>query len=169
MQMAYSVPCTNAPFDVIVNYDEQETISITINTASVSKEFTAPEATKDVLNDNQNILVGDFIVTVTSGTAQSFDVKAFTRPSYTYDSDQFQALTNNPSQSNCRLALFSNKIPDGTEETYTLYNNAIVISHTAGSPREKQITISAFILPGQIASISDSTCEMPMFFEIVGL
>jgi hypothetical protein len=169
MQMAYSNCCLNAPFDVIVNYGEDDSLSITIDKADITKQFTTTETKIDIANDNQNILIGTFVVTVTSATLDSFDVIAFTRPEYTYNSDQFQALTNNPDQSNCRLALFSDKIPDGSQETYTLFNNAVVISHTADSGREEQITITAYILPGQISSISDSTCEMPIFLEIVGI
>lgn len=166
--MAYSSICTEAPFDVVVNYEETATTSITINTSTLTKEFTPLQANKKIFKDNSNILIGSFTVTVTSGSSDTFDVKVFTTSSYVYDSNQFLALSNNPDVRGCKIALFSNKTPSGTEESYQIYNDSVVISTSQSLLSEDQIVVTAYILPGQIASLVDSTCQIPMFFKIEG-
>lgn len=154
---------------MVINYEGGGLISISINKAEISKVFSVFNTRAKLATDTENILVGTFVVTVTSTTAEVYTVKAFTNPEYVYNSNQFMALTDELGGSNCRLSLISNKNPAGDAVVFQLFNNsAVIVNSTESTATERQVTISTYILPGQIASLLGSTCEMPMFFKIEG-
>lgn len=160
--------CTDAPFEVCVEYAGGIT-SITINKASIEKDFTPREVAQEQ-SSTEEIEVGVFIVTVTTQSLEAFDVIAFSTSQYVAGNNTFQALADDAALIPMKLSFIGNKNPAGTITNTEFFDNDIVITHPLGSTTSVMtFEVTSYMDGGQVEYFEGTTSSMPMFFEIVGL